>query len=124
MGLAEDRRRARDAWNQRCQVNSRKVSAQASRAFVACVESIPGPACMRSRIDGLFHYPGGYFSGVVRLYPACPRPAPICSLQRDGTSYGAVDGTTDYRSVFRASLIILGEQKGRHNSSDQGEDHT
>ena len=25
---------------------------------------------------------------------------------------------------YRASLIILGEQKGRHNSSDQGEDRT
>ena len=27
-------------------------------------------------------------------------------------------------SYFRASLIILGEQKGRHNSLDQGEDRT
>ena len=26
VGLAEDRRRARDAWNRRCQVNGRKVS--------------------------------------------------------------------------------------------------
>jgi hypothetical protein len=46
--------------------------------------------------------------------------------------YGAVQQTAQIAAardlalfvILRASLIILGEQKGRHHSSDQGEDRT
>jgi hypothetical protein len=59
--------------NRRCQVNGRNVSAQASRAAVAHMENISGPACSRSGIDRLFHCADGCVSGVVRLHRAGPR---------------------------------------------------
>jgi len=99
VGLAEDRRRALDAWNKRCQVNGRKVSSQASRTPITYVENIPRPTCSSSRIDGILHRPDGCVSGVVRFHRACPRSTANCSLQCDRTSYGAVDGATARRSV-------------------------
>lgn len=46
-----------------------------------------------------FHCSDGYFSGVVCLHRACAQPTANCSLQGDGTSYSAVDGATDRRSI-------------------------